>query len=71
MHPPADVGHRQAAVAQPSVFLGLAQLHDPHQPIGPADQLLGMAAPSATTAVQRLRGADEAILGALGCGSLS
>mgnify|MGYP003694047067 CR=1 FL=1 len=53
-------------VAQAAVFLGLAQLHDPHQAIGPGDQFLGMAGGARQQPVQRLRGADEAIPGALG-----
>ena len=52
-------------MAQAAVFLGLAQLHDLHQPVGPSDQFLGVARGARQQPVQGLRRTDEAVLGAL------
>jgi hypothetical protein len=41
-------------------------MDDPHQPVGPGDQLFGMARRSRQQAVEVLRGADQAVFAALG-----
>ena len=66
MHPPSDVGEEAGGMAQSAVLFGLAQLDHPRQAIGPGDQFLGVADRSRQQLVQRLRGADEPIPGALG-----
>jgi hypothetical protein len=42
MHPPPDIGQQAGGTAQAAILLGLAQLDDPHQPIGPFGQFFGM-----------------------------
>jgi hypothetical protein len=42
MHPPTDVGQQAGGVAQAAILVRFAQSDDPHQTIGPFDQLLGV-----------------------------
>ena len=66
MNPPSEIGQQAGGMAQAAIFLGFPQLYDPHQTIGPIDQFFRMARGSRQQLVQRLRGADESILGTLG-----
>src|ERR1700692_637346 len=66
MHPPSDVGQQARGMTQAAIFLSLAQFYDPHQSIGPVDQFFRVARGSRQQLVERLRGANEPILRALG-----
>jgi len=48
------------------ILVGFAQMHHPHQPVGPPDQFLRVPRRSRQQFVQSLRGADQAVLAALG-----
>src|SRR6267154_5770038 len=43
MNPPSNVRQQASGVTQAAIFVGLPQPDDPHQTIGPSDQLFGMA----------------------------
>ncbi len=65
---PADVGEQAGGVAQAAVLLGLAQLHDAGEAVGPGDQLAGVARRARQQLVELLGRADQSILVALGLG---
>src|SRR3979409_1324627 len=65
MNAPSDVRQQASGMAQAPILVGFPQAYDPPPALGPFNSFFGGARRSRQQLVERLRGADQSVLGPL------